>query len=131
MPKITNVVAIADLNTILDLKRIEEHLPMAQYIPQKFSGLLLRILSPYKAHCQLYQNGKITVNGARSEPDARELVQRFAKILASVGFTCTVTNYRVVNIVGNHAFPNRLHIEKFKAVREIQEMIDEFNKSLL
>ena len=106
---VSNVVATANLNCHLDLQRISEILPLTQYIPQRFSGLLLRMFHPFKAHCQLYRNGKITVNGAKSVRGARALTRRFAKQLARIGYRCVVTNFKVVNMVATCNFHRRLN----------------------
>ena len=78
MARVTNVVATAELGCQLKLTNILTRLPSSEYNPQKFSGLLIRITQPSKAHCQLYVNGKITVNGGKSETDAYQLAEHFA-----------------------------------------------------
>ena len=97
--RVTNVVSKAHLNCKLDLNDVEQKLPMAQYIPRQFSGLLLRILQPVKAHCQIYSNGKITINGGESLRQNRALAKRFTDQLISVGYNCDLSDYTVVNIV--------------------------------
>ena len=104
MVRITNVVATAQLGCCLDLASVEAKLPLAQYLPLRFSGLLLRQLKPYKAHCQLYKNGKITVNGAKSIPEAEALVERFTAQLRSISYVCDISNFEVVNIVASSDF---------------------------
>jgi TATA-box binding protein (TBP) (component of TFIID and TFIIIB) len=109
--KITNIVATACLNCKLSLPDIESKLPMAQYMPGRFSGLLVRVLKPYKAHCQLYSNGKITVNGAKCQASALALVHRFADALIHVGYDCNVSDFKIVNVVGSFDFGRFLRLE--------------------
>ena len=84
--RVTNVISKAHLDCKLDLNDVEQKLPMAQYIPRRFSGLLLRILQPVKAHCQIYSNGKITINGGKSLRQNRALAKRFTDQLISVRY---------------------------------------------
>ena len=110
-PSITNIVATACLGQKLNLVAIEAKLPMAQYVPQRFSGLLVRVLKPFKAHCHLYCNGKMTVNGARTEKDALELAQRFSAMLNSIGYDTSLSNFKIVNVVGSHNFERFIKLE--------------------
>ena len=86
---------------MLDLEYIEMKLPMAQYHPKRFSSLLIRVLKPYKAHCQLYKNGKMTVNGARIPSESLALANRFSRMLRSIGYDTSVSNFKIVNVVGS------------------------------
>ena len=117
--RITNIVATSLLGTVLDLKHIERKLPMTQYIPERFSGLLIRVLRPFKAHCMVYKNGKITVNGARSVRSAMFLTRRFARMLHSIGYDFHLTNFKVVNMVGAFSFPRKLPLEEISTKLKI------------
>ena len=109
--KITNIVATAHLNCHLDLADLEKRIPMAQYIPRRFSALLIRVLKPYKAHCQLYRNGNITVNGAKCASSALALVHRFTDVLIHAGYACTVSDFKIVNVVGCFDFGRFMRLE--------------------
>jgi transcription initiation factor TFIID TATA-box-binding protein len=111
MATITNIVATAYLNCPLDLQKINDTLPLSQYLPKRFSGLLLRTFQPYKAHCQLYKNGKMTVNGAKSVRAAKALARRFSRKLCRVGFPCSVSDFKVVNVVATCNFGKRLDLD--------------------
>ena len=110
MVRITNVVATAQVGCCLDLTSVEAKLPLAQYLPLRFSGLLLRQLKPFKAHCQLYKNGKITVNGAKTVQGAESLVERFTAQLRSIGYVCHISDFKVVNIVASIDFHKPLSL---------------------
>lgn len=97
--RITNVIAKASVNCELNLQKVEEELPMAQYIPHRFSGLLLRLFHPVKAHCQLYKNGKITINGGTTPHMNYALAKRFTNQLIKIGYVCSLVDYDVVNVV--------------------------------
>ena len=111
MVVIKNVVATAHLNVALDLHKLEAALPMALYLPHRFSGLLVRILSPQKAHVQIYSNGKMTVNGGRSVRDAFRLACRFATMVRQQGYLIRLTDFKVVNFVGCFDMQRRLPLE--------------------
>jgi transcription initiation factor TFIID TATA-box-binding protein len=114
---ITNIVATAKLNTDFDLERVSVEDDMSSYNPTKFSALLMRRLSPFKSHCQLYRNGKITVNGARTTRQARALCRMYCRILRRLGFaSATVTDFKIVNIVASHVFDHPLNLRKLYKV---------------
>lgn len=105
--KICNVVATAHLNRPLDLNFINEHAPNSQYLLEKFSGLLLRVASPCKGHCQLYANGKITINGGVSVRHSRMFLKKFVNLLLRLGIDnirpsdCKVRYYVATILLGN------------------------------
>ena len=110
--RITNIVATASLGCALDLKHLEQQIPLSQYLPHRFSGLLIRILQPYKAHCQVYQNGKITINGARSVRAARALSRRFCEMIRDTGYSAELSAFKIVNIVACCKLSTSIAIEQ-------------------
>ena len=97
--RITNIVATASLGCVLDLKHLEQQIPLTQYLPHRFSGLLIRILQPYKAHCQVYQNGKIMINGASSVRAARASSRKFCQMIRNAGYNTELSAFKIVNVV--------------------------------
>ena len=97
--RVTNIVATAHLGCDLDLKHLEQQIPLAQYLPHRFSALLIRILQPHKAHCQVYRNGKITINGARSVRAARALSRKFCEMIRNAGYSTELSAFKIVNVV--------------------------------
>lgn len=85
---------------------------MTQHIPHKFSRLLIRILVPFKAHCQLYTNEEITVNGGKSVKDSRGLADYFSLVLCKMGYLCTFTDNRVINMVDTVDFYRNLNLNQ-------------------
>lgn len=115
--QIKNVVATAELGCPVNLDHLSSCNIMAHYVPQKFSGLLIRKLKPFKSHCQVYRNGKITVNGARSTEQAQILANMYCDLIKKQGYkNAEVKNFKVVNIVAslNLGFPVKLeNLHKF------------------
>ncbi len=116
MVRITNVVATAGLGRHLPLPLLEEKLPLALYTPRKFSGLLARVLVPFKGHCQIYANGKITVNGGKSIEENEELCKIFVEQIKACGLDVTCTGYKVVNIIASHDFGRRLNLNEIRSL---------------
>ena len=110
--RITNIISKGLLNCKLDLNEVERKLPMAQYIPRRFSGLLLRVLQPIKAHCQLYSNGKMTINGGESIRQNQALAKKFTDQLINAGYACTLSDFVVVNMVCTVDIQRKLPLEK-------------------
>ena len=118
--RIANIVATATLESTLDLIELERKIPMSQLKPKKFSGLLIRILKPYKALAQVYSNGKITVNGPCSTPaGSLELAKRFCKLINKCGgYSCTISNFKIVNIVGTCSLHRQIELGSLSKLLE-------------
>jgi len=111
---IKNVVATAHLNCTLPLQMLEQKLPLAFYNPKEFSGLLLRMFPPIRAHCQIYANGKITINGGDSIATSKQYAQKFCGMINECGFDTSIENYRVVNIVASLDYSRRLNLAQLR-----------------
>ena len=112
-PEIRNIVATCTLGCTLNLEHIEANVPLTLYTPKLFSGLLLRVLHPYKAHCQLYRNGKMTVNGGCSLRSSKNLARRFCNLLRDIGYKdAQVIDYKVVNMVACCDYGQRIRLEQ-------------------
>jgi TATA-box binding protein (TBP) (component of TFIID and TFIIIB) len=116
MYRICNVVAVGEFGCQLDLNTIAACGEICvDYRPRVFSGLLIRTPQPRKSHCQLYCNGKFTVNGAKSEEDAKDLSGFYCKLVQKLGFsTAVVKNFKVVNIVASVDFERQIDLAKIK-----------------
>jgi TATA-box binding protein (TBP) (component of TFIID and TFIIIB) len=84
---------------------------MVQYEPGKFTGLLMRRIHPVKSHCQMYSNGKITVNGGTSVKASKYLARMYCKALVKLGFSKVVlSHYKIVNMVGTASLGHSVNI---------------------
>ena len=102
MATIKNVVATAELGCELDLEYLNTCDIMVHYDARKFSGLLIRKLKPVKCHCQVYRNGKMTVNGGKSTKQAKMLANMFCNSIKKQGFkNARISNFKVVNIIAS------------------------------
>ena len=110
--RVTNVVATAQLGCDLDLCHLERTLPMALYTPKRFSALLIRIVHPSKAHCQVYRNGKMTINGGKTLEEARHLANVFTGMIKKAGYPAVLASYTIVNLIGSLDMGRPLHLEE-------------------
>lgn len=66
-PTLQNLVATANLNLSLDLRKIAQWCRNAEYNPSRFSAVIMRIRDP-RTTALIFSNGKIVITGAKSEP---------------------------------------------------------------
>jgi transcription initiation factor TFIID TATA-box-binding protein len=72
--EIQNIVASAKLNMEIDLDEIAFKLENAEYEPEQFPGLVVRLDDP-KVAFLLFSSGKIVCTGARNEEDVKRAVE--------------------------------------------------------
>jgi hypothetical protein len=75
-----NCVASTDLRCSPDLAHIATHARNAEYNPQRFSAVILRIREP-KATALVFQSGKMVLTGSKNEEDALLASRTVAKII--------------------------------------------------
>lgn len=78
--RIENVVASVTLNQRLNLEKIAERVPSAEYSPDQFPGLVLRISKP-KTATLVFSSGKMVCTGAKSEKEVRKAVGAIISLL--------------------------------------------------
>ena len=87
-PKITvqNIVASADLGTVLNLNAIAIGLGLEniEYEPEQFPGLVYRLAVP-KVVMLLFGSGKLVVTGGKKPEDAHAAVDKIVEELDSLG----------------------------------------------
>ena len=115
MVRVTNVIATADLGCTIQLGELERKNGMAFYDPKRFSGLIIRRLAPVKAHCQVYSNGKVTVNGGTSVAQSLALTKLFALDIQVCGFPVSLSKFTVANVIGSLDMGHGLKIEKISS----------------
>lgn len=74
-----------DLNTTLDLTKINARTRNSEYNPGRFHGLIMRLRQP-RATALIFQTGKIVCTGAKSEHDALLASKKFGRIIQKLGF---------------------------------------------
>ena len=83
--KVQNIVASADLHSVLNLNAIAIGLGLEniEYEPEQFPGLVYRLSEP-KVVVLLFGSGKLVVTGGRVPEDAANAVDRIVKELKSL-----------------------------------------------
>ena len=99
IPAIQNLVATANLNCDLRLREIAFQEKNTKYVPKRFSGLIMRICNPIKATSLIFSNGKIVVLGTKTEEDSKNACRKIAKIIKSLNYPVTFTDFKIHNIV--------------------------------
>jgi transcription initiation factor TFIID TATA-box-binding protein len=87
-PEITiqNIVASADLHTVLNLNAIAIGLGLEniEYEPEQFPGLVYRLSVP-KVVMLLFGSGKLVVTGGKKPADAEAAVEKIVEELDGLG----------------------------------------------
>jgi transcription initiation factor TFIID TATA-box-binding protein len=83
--KVQNIVASADLHSVLNLNAIAIGLGLEniEYEPEQFPGLVYRLSEP-KVVVLLFGSGKLVVTGGRKPEDAADAVDHIVKELKSL-----------------------------------------------
>ena len=105
-----NIVATVNLGvTNLDLKSIALHARNAEYNPQKFAAVIMRIREP-KTTALIFQSGKMVITGARSPGLSRIAARKYTRLITKLGFPVYLREFKIQNVVGSCdvGFPIRL-----------------------
>lgn len=95
-----NIVATVNLKAKLNLKDIALRVRNAEYNPQRFAAVIMRVREP-KATALVFASGKMVVTGVKSEFDSKTAARKFAKTIFKLGNPLVKTHeYKVQNIVG-------------------------------
>ena len=82
--EVQNIVASVDLKTDLDLVELASLLEEAEYDPDSFPALIVKLKEP-KVSFLVFRNGKINCTGAKSVRVAEKGVAELVKRLGSLG----------------------------------------------
>jgi transcription initiation factor TFIID TATA-box-binding protein len=109
---IENVVVLANLKSRVDLDRLAGEIPYAEYRPELFPGLVLRLREP-KIGALLFSSGKMICTGAKSETQAKAAALRVVGELKEHGVPIgEEPEIRTTNIVASGSMGGRIDLEK-------------------
>ncbi|KAH0539345.1 TATA-box-binding protein 2 [Cotesia glomerata] len=97
-PVIQNVVSTVNLETELNLMKINACTRNSEYNPARFIGLVMRIRNP-RATALIFRSGKLVCTGARCEEDSHLATRKFARIIQKIGFHVKFKDFKIQNIV--------------------------------
>ena len=82
--RVENIVATVNLGVDLDLEALAESLHQAEYNPEQFPGLILRLSRP-RISALIFRTGKMVCTGAKSEDELRNAIKVLIKLLNDHG----------------------------------------------
>ncbi|XP_022747678.1 TATA-box-binding protein 2-like [Durio zibethinus] len=100
---IENVVSVVNLGCKLDLKAIALLAPNAEYNPQKFAAVMIRIKET-KTTALIFSSGKMVCTGAKTEQQSRLAARKHARIIQKLGFDVKFKDFKIHNIVAAYDF---------------------------
>lgn len=77
----------------LDLKKINFRTRNSEYNPQRFSGVVMRILEP-RTTALIFKSGKVVCTGARNEQASSLATRKFARIVQRIGFPVSLNEQK-------------------------------------
>jgi len=100
--KIENVVAtvVLEITEKIDLTKIARKFEDAEYNPERFPGLVMRIKDP-KATFLIFSTGKMVITGLRRAEEASPGVTKIIKIIKNAGIKVSNPEITVQNIVAS------------------------------
>lgn len=110
--KIENIVATVNLGVELDLEALAERLTMAEYNPEQFPGLILRLTKP-RISALIFRTGKMVCTGAKNEEDLKSAVRALVKLLNDYGADVPLNpDVQVQNIVASGSLKAEVDLEQ-------------------
>ncbi len=100
--KIENVVAtvVVEITEKIDLNIIARKHTDVEYNPERFPGLVMRILKP-KATILIFSTGKMVVTGMRKASEADRVVEKVLKNIRKAGIKVSNPEITIQNIVAS------------------------------
>ena len=108
--KVKNIFATMQFEGRFNLSHIlSVHLDLSSK-PARCSGVVLQLETPIKAHCQLYENGKATVNRGTTVEESKSFIGSFADILRETNHSCRVSTHVIVSMFVCNATYSPLYV---------------------
>jgi len=110
--RIENVVASVIMNQKFDLDAISGNVPGIEYSPERFPGLVYRLLKPRTATL-IFSSGKMVCTGAKSEKEVHNAVKKIIKNLKDRNIVIIGTpEITIQNIVASANLYAEVNLEK-------------------
>jgi transcription initiation factor TFIID TATA-box-binding protein len=107
-----NVVVSANIHRDLPLEKLATKLERAEYNPEQFPGLILKMDVP-KASALLFSSGKIICTGTKSMREARKAIDAIVKKLEAIGLKVTgKPDMEVQNMVASGSVGGKLNLNE-------------------
>ena len=116
--KVENVVASASLEHGIDLQAVVKALPVVEYRPDVFPGLVYHAKRPRTANL-VFRTGKMVCTGAKSEKEARRALKKVVRKLKKTGMVIHgKLHIKIQNIVASVVLGGRVDLEGFYKMGE-------------
>ncbi|MFO7872638.1 MAG: TATA-box-binding protein [Candidatus Undinarchaeales archaeon] len=110
--KIENVVASASVDAEIDLDKLASTLPNAEYEPEQFPGLVLRLDEP-KSAILVFTSGKMVCTGTKEPKLIKKAIAKTVKQIRSVGLKINgKAKIDIQNIVASSDLGVELNLDK-------------------
>ena len=110
--KIENVVASASVEAEIDLDKVAAELPNAEYEPEQFPGLVLRLEDP-KVAILVFSSGKMVCTGAKEPRIIKVAIEKALKEIRSAGIKVKgPAKITIQNIVASSDLQAELNLDK-------------------
>ncbi len=110
--RIENVVASASVDAEIDLDKVAATLPNAEYEPEQFPGLVLRLDEP-KAAILVFSSGKMVCTGAKEPKIIKQAIEKTLKQIRSAGVKVRgPAKINIQNIVASSDLGVELNLDK-------------------
>jgi transcription initiation factor TFIID TATA-box-binding protein len=109
--KIENVVASVEVDAKIDLNLLARKQRDAEYNPEQFPGLMLRVKNP-KATILVFNSGRMVITGLRRESEAERAVENVVAKIRRAGIPVSGTpKITVQNIVASGDLHSRVDLD--------------------
>ena len=117
--KIENVVAtvVLEITEKIDLNIIARKHADVEYNPERFPGLVMRILKP-KATILIFSTGKMVVTGLRKANEAGQVVEKVLKNIRKAGIKVSNPEITIQNIVASGDLHTKIDLNMAAIVME-------------
>ncbi len=117
--KIENVVAtvIMEITEKIDLTKIARKFEDAEYNPERFPGLVMRITDP-KATFLIFSTGKMVITGLRRADEASRGVKKIIKSIKNAGINVSNPEITIQNIVASGDLHTFIDLNKAAIIME-------------
>ena len=107
-----NVVVSASIHRDLPLEKLATKLDRAEYNPEQFPGLILKMDVP-KASALLFSSGKIICTGTKSNKEAKNAINAIIKKLGTISVKVKAKpDIEVQNMVASGAIGGKLNLNE-------------------
>ncbi len=109
--QIVNVVATVKLGQDINLRKILEKIPQAEYDPRRFPGLVYRLDRPRTA-ILIFGSGNMVITGAKTESAVKQAVNKLIKQFEEKGILTGVKpEVKIENVVASGNLKGYIDLE--------------------